>query len=62
MSNLLDVLLIEDDTIEIMKLNIDRQSISIEDFGELNPVYDNSTLEGRLRNRRVDIIIKKPIM
>ena len=32
--------------------------ISIEDFGELNPVYDNSTWEGKLKNRRVDIIIK----
>ncbi|MEM8906686.1 MAG: OmpA family protein [Bacteroidota bacterium] len=47
---------------EIMKLQIDRETISIEDFGELNPVYDNSTLEGRLRNRRVDIILKRPIM
>ena len=32
--------------------------ISIEDFGELNPVYDNSTWAGKLKNRRVDIIIK----
>ena len=32
--------------------------ISIEDFGELNPVYDNSTWEGKLKNRRVDIILK----
>jgi Outer membrane protein and related peptidoglycan-associated (lipo)proteins len=47
---------------EIMKLSIDRETISIEDFGELNPVYDNSTLAGRLRNRRVDIILKKPLM
>ena len=47
---------------EIMKLSIDREMISIEDFGELNPVYDNSTLAGRLRNRRVDIILKKPLM
>ncbi|MEM9821480.1 MAG: OmpA family protein [Bacteroidota bacterium] len=47
---------------EIMKLNIDREAIAIEDFGELNPVYDNSTLEGRLRNRRVDIILKKIVM
>lgn len=35
-----------------------RESISIEDFGELNPVYDNNTWEGKLKNRRVDIIIK----
>ena len=32
--------------------------ITIEDFGELNPVYDNSTWEGKLKNRRVDVIIK----
>ena len=31
--------------------------IEIKDFGQLNPVYDNSTLLGRLRNRRVDVIL-----
>jgi outer membrane protein OmpA-like peptidoglycan-associated protein len=30
--------------------------ISIQDFGSFNPVYDNSTWMGRLKNRRVDII------
>ena len=30
--------------------------IEIKDFGQFNPVYDNSTWEGRMRNRRVDII------
>lgn len=34
------------------------EQISVEDFGELNPVYDNSTWEGKLKNRRVDIILK----
>ena len=33
--------------------------IQVIDFGELNPDYDNSTMEGKLRNRRVDIIIKR---
>lgn len=42
----------------LMNRHIDREMISIEDFGELNPVYDNSTWEGKLKNRRVDIIIK----
>ena len=32
------------------------ESIEIKDFGLHNPVFDNSTHEGRLKNRRVDII------
>ena len=31
-------------------------AVEIRDFGQHNPLYDNSTLEGRLKNRRVDII------
>ena len=46
----------------LMNKHIDREQISIEDFGELNPIYDNSTWEGRLKNRRVDIIIKPLVM
>ena len=38
------------------------EQISIEEFGELNPVYDNSTWEGRLKNRRVDVIIKPVVL
>ena len=37
---------------------IPSEVISIEDFGELNPVYDNASWEGKLKNRRVDINIK----
>lgn len=33
-----------------------RDAIEIKDFGLHNPVFDNSTHEGRIRNRRVDII------
>jgi outer membrane protein OmpA-like peptidoglycan-associated protein len=36
---------------------IERDRISIQDFGELNPVYDNSTWEGKLKNRRADVIL-----
>lgn len=41
----------------LLALKIARESISIHDFGEFNPVYDNATYEGRLRNRRVDVIL-----
>ncbi|MEQ6121023.1 OmpA family protein [Reichenbachiella sp. MALMAid0571] len=35
---------------------VKEQAIEIQDFGQFNPVYDNSTLLGRMKNRRVDII------
>lgn len=47
---------------QLLQQGIPEENISIEDFGELNPVYDNSTWEGKLKNRRVDIIIKPLIM
>jgi len=43
---------------KLLEKGIPQDRISIEDFGELNPVYDNATMEGKLRNRRVDIIIR----
>lgn len=42
---------------ELLKLAILLERMEIKDFGKYNPVYDNSTLKGRLRNRRVDIIL-----
>jgi outer membrane protein OmpA-like peptidoglycan-associated protein len=47
--------------LQLLLKSIPEEIISIEDFGELNPIYDNSTWEGKLKNRRVDIIIK-PIL
>lgn len=36
---------------------ITRGMIEVKDFGLFNPVYDNSTWEGRRKNRRVDVIL-----
>lgn len=36
--------------------NVPEEIISIQDFGQYNPIYDNRTWEGRIKNRRVDII------
>ncbi|MCI5082345.1 MAG: OmpA family protein [Saprospiraceae bacterium] len=46
----------------LLEEGIPPEFMSIEDFGELNPVYDNDTWEGKLKNRRVDIIIKPIVM
>lgn len=42
---------------ELIEFNVPKELITIQDFGEFNPIYDNSTLKGRLMNRRVDIIL-----
>ena len=44
---------------KIINNGFDPGVIFQKDFGELSPVYDNSTWEGKLKNRRVDIIFKK---
>jgi outer membrane protein OmpA-like peptidoglycan-associated protein len=45
---------------QILEKGIPSEMISIRDFGELNPLYDNATWEGKLSNRRVDVILKPP--
>ncbi len=47
---------------KLLKKGIPEEQITIEDFGEHNPIYDNATWEGKLKNRRVDVIIKPLIM
>ena len=42
---------------ELILKNINTGLIEIRDFGLHNPLYDNSTSEGRMMNRRVDIIL-----
>lgn len=42
---------------ELLINNIKHEMIEIKDFGLHNPVYDNSTWEGKLKNRRVDILL-----
>ena len=41
----------------IIKLDVPEELIFIKKFGQDNPLYDNEKHEGRLRNRRVDIIL-----
>jgi outer membrane protein OmpA-like peptidoglycan-associated protein len=41
---------------ELLLSEFSMNQIQIKDFGQFNPVFDNSTWEGRLNNRRVDII------
>jgi len=45
---------------QIIDKGIPSEMISIKDFGELNPLYDNATWKGKLSNRRVDVILKPP--
>lgn len=47
---------------ELIKNNVPEMIISIQDFGQHNPVYDNDTWLGRLKNRRVDIIFWPVVM
>ena len=44
---------------KIINNGFDQGVVFKKDFGELSPVYDNSTWDGKLKNRRVDIIFKK---
>ena len=42
---------------QLLLNNIRNEMIEIKDFGLHNPVFDNTTWEGKLRNRRVDIFL-----
>ncbi|MFT4736473.1 MAG: outer membrane protein OmpA-like peptidoglycan-associated protein [Cyclobacteriaceae bacterium] len=46
------------ESIELLeRFNIERSLIEIKQFGFYNPIYDNNSYLGRLKNRRVDIIL-----
>jgi len=44
------------------EIPLDRSGITVHDFGEDSPYYDNQTWRGKLSNRRVDVIIHKIVM
>lgn len=46
----------------ISRLELDKTGIRVHDFGEDSPYYDNRTWNGKLSNRRVDVIIQKITM
>ncbi len=46
----------------LVKQGLDRSSLSAQGLGENNPVADNSTAEGRQKNRRVEIIVSGEIL
>ncbi|MEO9802049.1 MAG: OmpA family protein [Reichenbachiella sp.] len=41
---------------ELNNSGVPLEAIEQKDFGQFNPVYDNSTSQGRQMNRRVDIL------
>jgi len=43
---------------ELEQLDIPIDLLLKADFGEDDPIYDNSTFEGKLSNRRVDVILR----
>ena len=44
---------------EMIKLGVNRSRLSAEGYGDQHPVADNSTEEGRQKNRRIDLRVTK---
>lgn len=47
---------------KLLEKGIKLEMMLIEDFGEQNPYFDNDSWEGKLKNRRVDVIIRPLIL
>ena len=47
---------------KLLEKGIPGEVISVTEFGEESPVFDNSTWSGKLKNRRVDIIIRPLVL
>lgn len=47
---------------KLLEKGIPGETISISEFGEENPVFDNATWDGKLKNRRVDVIIRPLVL
>ena len=45
--------------VHFQQLGINDKNLSLKSDGEMNPVADNNSLEGRAKNRRAEITIKK---
>ncbi len=44
---------------ELVKLGVDAKRLEAEGYGEMHPVADNSTEDGRQKNRRIDILVTR---
>ena len=44
---------------EIISMGIDESMVEPKGWGEANPIASNDTEEGRTKNRRVEIIVKR---
>ncbi len=47
---------------KLLEKGIPGEVISITEFGEESPVFDNSTWDGKLKNRRVDVILRPLVL
>ena len=45
----------------LVEKGIDRKRINAQGYGENYPLASNSTTAGRLKNRRIEIIVSRPI-